>query len=114
MEKTSKNMSVKNIGKPTEDLFVMFGSDTTKIFEEIIQKTETFLNKESGNKDATDSVLDLLLTITDSVKDEFEKLVSRDSNNKQFVRTLSKIFPRLLNTKVDAAKIIRRINEIAI
>ena len=114
MENTSKNMSVKNIGEPTEDLFAMFGYDTAKIFEEIIEKTEIFLNKESGNKDATDSVLDLLLTITDSVKDEFEKLVSRDSNNKQFVRTLSKIFPRLLNTKVDTAKIIRRINEIAI
>ena len=79
-----------------------------------IGKTETFLKKESDNKDATDNVLDLLLTITDSVKGEFEELVSGDSDNNQLVRTLSKIFARFLNTKVDTAEIIRRINKIAI
>ena len=81
-----------------------------------IRKTETFSKKKnkSENKDATDNVLDLLLTITDSVKGGFEELVSGDSDNNQLVRTLSKMFARLLNTKVHTAEIIRRINKIAI
>ena len=45
MEKKSKNMSVKNIGEPTEDLFIMFGSDTTKIFEEINRENRNIFKK---------------------------------------------------------------------
>ena len=76
-------MSVEKSEEPTEDLFITFGSDTdyhAKIFEEINKKIETFLKKESDNKDATDGFLDILSTISYSLQEEFEELVSSDSD----------------------------------
>ena len=110
-------MSVENIEEPIEDLFIIFGSYTdyhAKIFEEINKEIDTFLKKQSDNKDATDDILDLLSTITNSVQEEFEELVTDDSDKKRFVRALSKIFALLLNTKVNTAEKIRKINKIAI
>ena len=80
--KRSKCMSVEKSEEPIEDLFITFGSDTdyhAKIFEEINKKIETFLKKESDNKDAIDGFLDILSTISYSLQEEFEELVSGDS-----------------------------------
>lgn len=109
-EKRSKNISVENIEEPKEDLFITFVSNTdyhTKIFEEINKEIDAFLKKESDNKDATGSALDLLSTISDSVQEQFEELICGDNNKKWFVRALSKIFALLLKTKVDTAEKIR-------
>ena len=116
-EKRSKNISVENIEEPKEDLFITFVSNTdyhTKIFEEINKEIDAFLKKESDNKDATGSALDLLSTISDSVQEQFEELICGDNNKKWFVRALSKIFALLLKTKVDTAEKIRRIIKIVI
>ena len=107
----------KDSKEPAEDLFIIFGSYTdyhVKIFEEINKEIDTFLKRGSDKKDATNDVLDLLSTITNSVQEEFEELVTDDSDKKRFVRALSKIFALLLNTKVDTAEKIRKINKIAI
>lgn len=94
------SMSAKNIEEVSEKLFLKFvGSNTEKqaiLFEEINRELEAFLTKESNDKDATD-VLDLLLTIYDSVQEEFDKLISDGSHKKRFF----KIFALFLNTKVD-------------
>ena len=110
-------MSVENIEEPAEDLFIIFGSYTdyhAKIFEEINKEIDTFLKKESDKKNATNDVLDLLSRITNFVQEEFEELVTGDSDKKRFLRALSKIFVLLLNTKVDTAEKMRRINKIAL
>ena len=95
------SMSAKNIEEVSEKLFLKFvGSKTEKqaiLFEETNREQEAFLTKESNDKDATDDVLDLLLTIYDSVQEEFDKLISDGSNKKRFF----KIFALFLNTKVD-------------
>ena len=87
------------------------GSNTknqTILFEEINRELEAFLTKESNDKDVTDGVLDLLSTISDSVQEEFEELIDGESDTIRFVRTLSKIFALLLNTKVDTAKKLKK------
>ena len=98
-------MSASNIEEPTEEVFLRFvGLDMENqaiLVEEINKELETFLTKESNDKNATESVLDLLSTISDSVQEEIEKLISGDSNKKRFVRALSKIFALLLSAKVD-------------
>lgn len=91
-------MPVKNIQEPTEDLFIIFGSDTDYHAKML---TESFLKKN-------------LTTISDSAQEEFEELICDDSDKKRFVRAVSKIFVVLLNTKVDSAEKIRRIIKIAI
>ena len=111
-------MSANNTEGSTEELFLKFvGSNTENqaiLVEEINRELEAFLTKESNDKDATDSVLELLLAISDSVQEEFEELIGGDSDRKRFVRALSKIFALLLNTRVDTAEKIMRIIKIAI
>ena len=87
------------------------GSNTknqTILFEEINRELEAFLTKESNDKVVTDGVLDLLSTISDSVQEEFEELIDGESDTIRFVRTLSKIFALLLNTKVDTAEKLKK------
>ena len=49
---------------------------------------------------ATDSVSDLLPSISYSVQEEFDELISGDNNKKTFSLGLSRIFALLLNIKV--------------
>ena len=84
------------------------------MFEEINRELKTFLTKESNDKDATGSVLDLLSTISDSLQEKFEELIGGDKDRKRFVRALPKIFAVLLNTKVVTAEKIKRIIKTAV
>ena len=59
-------------------------------------------------------IFDLLSSISDSVQEEFDKLISGDSDKKRFLRELSRIFAVLLNIKLDTAEKIKRILKIAI
>ena len=111
-------MSANNTERSMEELFLKFvGSNIENqviLFEEINRELEAFLTKESNDKDATDSVLYLLLAISDSVLEELEELIGGDRCRKRFVRALLKIFALLLNTRVDTAEKIMRIIKIAI
>ena len=88
-------------------------TNSALIFEEIIRELESYLSRESNDKDSTDNIFDLLLSIFDSVQEEFDELVSGDSDKKRFLRALSRIFALLLNTKVNTAEKIKRILKIA-
>ena len=80
-------MSTDNIEEPTKESFLRFvGSDTENqaiLFEEISKELDTFSTKESNDKDTTDGVLDLLSTISVSVQEGFDKLISEDSDKKE-------------------------------
>ena len=96
-----------------EQLFLSFvGLDTKNqaiLFEEMNKELEAFLTKE-----LTDGVLDLLSIISDSFQEEFDRLISGDSNTKRFFRALSKKFALLLNRKINATKKIQRLIKVAI
>ena len=104
-------MSVSNFEGSMENLFYFKPSqagvetNSALIFEEIIRELESYLSRESNDKDSTDNIFDLLLSIFD--------LVSGDSDKKRFLRALSRIFALLLNTKVNTAEKIKRILKIA-
>ena len=111
-------MSADNLEESTEQLFLRFVRPNTEnqaiLFEEINKELEAFLTKESNDKDATDSALDLLSKISDSVQEEFDELISSHSDKKRFVRAMLKIFALLLNTRVDTAEKTNRKIKIAI
>ena len=104
----------------TENLFAFKPSqagvetNSTLIFEEITREVEAYLSRESNNEDSTEGIFDPLLSIFDSVQEEFDNLISSESDKKRFLRTLSRIFALLLNIKVDTAEKIKRIPNIAI
>ena len=59
--------------------------DNALIFEEVNLELEEYLARESGsNQDSTDSVSDLLSSISYSVQEEFDELISGENNKKTF------------------------------
>ena len=72
------------------------------------------MSKENNDKDSTDEIFDVLSQISDSAREEFDELLSRDNDKKIFIRALSKIVALLLNTKLDTAEKIKQIIKTAI
>ena len=107
-------MSSENLVEMSENLFglehIVADNETnnTLIFEEITRKLEAYLLEESDDADSTDGVFDFLISLADQVQEEFEELLDSNSDKKRFLRTLSKIFALLLNTKVDTAEKIKK------
>ena len=85
-----------------------------RLFEEINKELEAFLSKENNDTDSTDGIFYLLSQISNSLQEEFDELLSGDSDRMRFVKALLKIFTLLLNTRVDTAEKIKRIIKIAI
>ena len=101
-------MSANGSGEYDEELLVNYYRSDTKdqvrLFEEINKELEAFLTKETNDNEATDGIFHFLSTISDSVQEEFDKVVSSDSHKKRFLKALSRIFALLLNTKVDTVE----------
>ena len=112
-------MSVGYFEGSTENLFDFeqlhagIETDNALILEEINRGLEAHLARESNNQDSTDGIFDLLSSISDLVQEEFNELISDDSDKKRFLRPLSRTFALLLNTKVDTGVKIKIILKIA-
>ena len=84
-------MSVNNSKGLTENLFdfepsqACVETDNVLKFEEIAKELEGYLARESNSEDSTDGIFDLLSTISDSVQEEFDELISGDSDKKRFL-----------------------------
>ena len=61
-----------------------------QLSDEINNELEVFLSKESTDEDAKDGLFGFLRDLSDSVQEEFYKLLPGDSNKKRFVRALSR------------------------
>lgn len=88
--------------------------DQVRLFQAINKEIEAFSVAENSSKDATVGIFDILATISDSVQEEFDEILSSHSEKKRCVRALSKLFVLLLNTKIDTAEKIKCIIKIAI
>ena len=87
-------MSVGNSEGSTENLFDSEQSQASAetnnvlIFQEITRELEAYLARETDDKDSTDSIFDLLSSVSDSVQEEFDELIDGDSDKKGFLRAL--------------------------
>ena len=97
-----------------EQLHVGIETNKVQILEEINRELEAYLARECNDQDLKDGVFDLLSSISDSVQEEFDELISGDSDKKHFLQALSRISALLLNTKIQKAEKIKRILKIAI
>ena len=70
--------------------------------------------KKSENADSTDRVFDFLEGLSKHIQDQFDKIISKDTDKKQFIKALTCMFALLLNTKVDTTDKIKKILKIAI
>ena len=88
--------------------------DGCLILEEITSNLEKYLKEESDDKDTADGILDVITGLSETVTGEFEDLLEGDDDKKRFLKSLSKIFALLLNTKVGTADKIKKIIRLAI
>ena len=72
------------------------------------------LEEESSYTDAPNGIFDARTTLSDEVGGEFEELLDGDNDRKCFLKSLSKIFALLLNTKVGTADKIKKNIRIAL
>ena len=88
--------------------------DGCLILEEITSNLEKYLKEESDDTDTADGILDVITGLSETVTGEFEDLLEGDDDKKRFLKSLSKIFALLLNTKVGTADKMKKIIRLAI
>ena len=101
MESTKNLLNFKQVDDST-NIYSML------IFEEIRKEVEDYLLGESEDADLTDGVFGFLLTLSKKIQEEFDKLLNSNTDNKRFVRALTRIFVLLLNAKVDTPEKIKK------
>ena len=109
----SSDRTQKQIDNLLEEFTKIDKESQALLFEEINKELEAFLSRENNDNDARDRVFNFLSQSSDSVQEEFDKLLAADSDKKRFVRVLPRILALLLNTKVDTTEKIKRIIKIA-
>lgn len=72
------------------------------------------MSSKSDNDDLTDGIVEALSAISEQIQEEFDELLGGDTDKKLFLKSLSKIFALLLNTKVTTAEKIEKIIKIAL
>ena len=76
------------------------------LFQETEQELSDLLLEPKGGEDATDSAFAFIENLTNHQQAEFYETVDAgDSDKKQFISSLTRIFAILLNTKVHSNKI---------
>ena len=85
-----------------------------RLLAKITDEIEQFIMGENNNSDATDGAFEVLSAIAESIKEDFEKLIDTGRDKKKFIKTLSKVFALLLNTKVNTIDKIKRILKITV
>ena len=72
------------------------------------------MSSKSDNDDLTDGIVEALSAISEQIQEEFDELLGGDTDKKLFLKSLSKIFALLLNTKVTTAEKVEKIIKIAL
>ena len=69
-------------------------------FWNITEELEEFMLDE-GEADAEHGFFNIVDGLTNKLQEDYEELIGEDSDKKHFIRSLTRYFALLLNTKVD-------------
>ena len=83
------------------------------LLAKITNEIKPLIREENGKSDATDSAIDVLSDLAESLQKDFEELIEADSDKKIFMKVLSKIFELLLNANVNTIAKSKRTLKIA-
>ena len=76
------------------------------------QLEEHLLKKVEG--EAEDGLLNIAGSLTNKIQEEYDKLIGEDTDKKRFIKSITRVFALLLNTKVDTVDKIKKILRITI
>ena len=75
--------------------------DTPFIFENISQELEEYLLEEQVESDGEDGLFNTVESMTNRLQEDLDELIGDDTDEKRFIKSLTRVFAVLLNTKVD-------------
>ena len=88
--------------------------DAPFLFQEIEKELKEYILEQQVEGDSTDGAFDFLDNLTNRLQENFDEIIGEDSDKKSFIKSLTRIFPILLNKKVDTVDKIKIILKIAI
>ena len=88
-------MTVKKTLMTDENLFGFSeieesNTDNALILEEIVRELQEFLCSEFDKADSTDGVFEALMSLSEQVQEEFNKLLGKDTIKKRFLNLCQK------------------------
>ena len=82
--------------------------NSLSLFQEIERQLSETLLEEKSEGDLTAEVFSFTENLTNKLQTELDETIGEDSEKRQFIRSLTKIFAILLNTRVETVdKIIK-------
>ena len=84
------------------------------LFQEIENELSKKLLQERGEVDSTDGAFTFIENLTENLQAEFDETIGVDSDKKQFIRSLTRIFTTLLNARADSVDKIKTILKIVV
>ena len=88
--------------------------DASFMFQEIERELSEYLLEEKSEGDSTDGAFSFIENLTNKLQTELDETIGGDGEKRQFIRSLTRIFAILLNTKVDSVDKLKKIIKIAI
>ena len=88
--------------------------DSTYLFQEIERQLSEYLLEEKGEGDSTDGAFSFIENLTNKLQAEFDETIGEDGDRRHFIKSLTRIFAILLNTKVNSVDKIKKIIKIAV
>ena len=88
--------------------------DTPFIFDNISQELEEYLLEEQVESDGEDGLFSIVEGVTNRLQEDLDELISDDTDEKHFIKSLTRVFAVLLNTKVDTVDKLKKILRIAV
>ena len=85
--------------------------DTSYIFDNVTFELEEYMLEEQIESDSEDGLFSLTEAVTNRLQDESDEMIGDGTNKKRFIKSLTRIFALLLNTKVDTVGKIKKNTE---
>ena len=82
--------------------------DTPFIFDNITNELEEYLLEEQGESDAEDGLFSIVESVTSKLQEDYDELIGNNTDKKRFIKSLTRVFALLLNTKVDTVDKIKK------
>ena len=82
--------------------------DTSYIFDNVTFELEEYMLEEQIESDSEDGLFSLTEAVTNRLQDDSNEMIGDGTNKKRFIKSLTRIFALLLNTKVDTVGKIKK------
>lgn len=83
------------------------------IIDTITEQLEGFILEEV-EADAEDGLFNIVEEISIRLQENYEELIGEDTDKRHFIKSLTRVFALLLNTKVDTVDKIKKVLRIAV